>query len=73
MQQEAGKPAAELKKVEVAELDRISQWSLEWLAQNSKNQSLDAMLDAALERKYSANTGEAFFTGGGMHVFNNFR
>ncbi|WP_343598662.1 transglycosylase domain-containing protein [Pseudomonas sp.] len=69
----AGKPAAELKKVEVAELDRITQWSLEWLAQNSKNQSLDAMLDAALERKYSANTGEAFFTGGGMHVFNNFR
>jgi len=69
----AGKPAADLKKVEVAELDRITQWSLEWLAQNSKNQSLDAMLDAALERKYSANTGEAFFTGGGMHVFNNFR
>jgi membrane peptidoglycan carboxypeptidase len=69
----AGKPAAELKKVDVAELDRITQWSLEWLAQNSKNQSLDAMLDAALERKYSANTGEAFFTGGGMHVFNNFR
>lgn len=57
----------------VAELDRITQWSLEWLALNSKNQSLDAMLDAALERKYSANTGEAFFTGGGMHVFNNFR
>ncbi|MNM41819.1 Transglycosylase [compost metagenome] len=69
----AGKPAAELKKVEVAELDRITQWSLEWLTLNSKNQSLDAMLDAALERKYSANTGEAFFTGGGMHVFNNFR
>jgi len=69
----AGKPAAELKKVDVAELDRITQWSLEWLTQNSKNQSLDAMLDAALERKYSANTGEAFFTGGGMHVFNNFR
>ncbi|WP_313294950.1 transglycosylase domain-containing protein [Pseudomonas sp.] len=69
----AGKPVAELKKVDVAELDRISQWSLEWLAQNSRNQNLDAMLDAALERKYSANTGEAFFTGGGMHVFNNFR
>ncbi|MFJ3450123.1 transglycosylase domain-containing protein [Pseudomonas sichuanensis] len=69
----AGKPPAELKKVPVAELDRISQWSLEWLMLNQKNQSLDAMLDAALERKYSANTGEAFFTGGGMHVFNNFR
>lgn len=69
----AGKPVADLKKEPVAELDRITQWSLEWLIQNSKNQSLDAMLDAALERKYSANTGEAFFTGGGMHVFNNFR
>ncbi len=70
--QYAGKPVAELKKVEVAELDRISRWSLDWLMQN-KNQDLSAMLDAALERKYSANPGEAFFTGGGMHVFNNFR
>ncbi|MGO0687200.1 transglycosylase domain-containing protein [Pseudomonas fulva] len=69
----AGKPAAELKKVEVADLDVISRWSLDWLMQNSRNQSLDAMLDAALERKYSASTGESFFTGGGMHVFNNFR
>ncbi len=69
----AGKPVSELKKVDVAELDRLTQWSLEWLTLNSKNQNLDAMLDAALERKYSANTGEAFFTGGGMHVFNNFR
>ncbi|MGE8477937.1 MAG: transglycosylase domain-containing protein [Pseudomonas shirazensis] len=69
----AGKPVSELKKVDVAELDRLTQWSLEWLTLNSKNQNLDAMLDAALERKYSASTGEAFFTGGGMHVFNNFR
>ena len=69
----AGKPVAELKNVEVADLDVISRWSLGWLMQNSKNQSLDAMLDAALERKYSASTGESFFTGGGMHVFNNFR
>lgn len=69
----AGKPVSELKKVDVAELDRLTQWSLEWLTLNSKNQNLNAMLDAALERKYSANTGEAFFTGGGMHVFNNFR
>ena len=69
----AGKPVAALKKVPVAELDRITQWSLEWLMHNSKDQNLEAMLDAALERKYSANTGEAFFTGGGMHVFNNFR
>ena len=30
------------------------------------------MLDAAMQRKYSANPGEAFFTGRGMHVFVNF-
>ena len=71
--QYAGKPLSELKKVEVAELDLLSRWSLDWLMQNPKDQNLDAMLDAALERKYSASTGEAFFTGGGMHVFNNFR
>ncbi|WP_312932539.1 transglycosylase domain-containing protein [Pseudomonas sp.] len=69
----AGKPVAELRKVEVADLDAISRWSLGWLMQNSKDPNLDAMLDAALERKYSASTGESFFTGGGMHVFNNFR
>src|SRR5476649_2820432 len=26
-----------------------------------------------LDRKYSASPGEAFFTGGGLHVFHNFR
>ncbi|MDO7902021.1 transglycosylase domain-containing protein [Pseudomonas sp. K1(2024)] len=71
--QYAGKSVADLRKVPVADLDRISQWSLQWLMQNSKDQNLDAMLDAALERTYSANTGEAFFTGGGLHRFNNFR
>ena len=31
------------------------------------------MLGAALDRKYSASPGEAFFTGGGLHTFVNFR
>lgn len=31
------------------------------------------MLEAALDRKYSASPYEGFFTGGGMHTFNNFR
>jgi membrane peptidoglycan carboxypeptidase len=30
------------------------------------------MLEAALERKYSGSPGEAFYTGGGVHVFANF-
>ena len=63
---------AQLKKVEVVDVDFISRWALDYLAQN-KDRNLSAMLDAALERKYSASPGEAFFTGGGMHVFNNFR
>ena len=69
----AGKPVAELRQVPVADLDVISRWSLNWLMQNAKDQNIDAMLDAALERTYSASTGEGFFTGGGMHRFNNFR
>ncbi len=28
--------------------------------------------EAALQRKYSGNPGEAFYTGGGVHVFANF-
>ncbi|MCY1395574.1 Transglycosylase [compost metagenome] len=63
---------AELKTVEIAEMDRITRWAVDYLIQ-TKDRSLPAMLDAALERKYSASPGEAFFTGGGMHVFNNFR
>jgi membrane peptidoglycan carboxypeptidase len=30
------------------------------------------MLDAAMQRRYSANPGERFFTGGGAHVFENY-
>src|SRR5262245_58981191 len=36
------------------------------------NTSLDAMLDAALERRYSASPWPGFFTGGGLHYFHNF-
>lgn len=31
------------------------------------------MLEAALDRTYSASPNEGFFTGGGMHYFHNFR
>lgn len=58
----ANTPAAELKKVPVAELDFITRWAIDYLIQN-KDRDLSAMLNAALERKYSASPGEAFFTG----------
>ncbi|KNH25646.1 glycosyl transferase family 51 [Pseudomonas syringae] len=62
----------ELKKVEVPDQDRLSRWAVDYLMQN-KDRNLPNMLNAALDRKYSASPGEAFFTGGGLHTFNNFR
>ncbi|AZC33138.1 Membrane carboxypeptidase (penicillin-binding protein) [Pseudomonas chlororaphis subsp. piscium] len=63
---------AVLKKVEIAEQDRLSRWAVDYLIQNS-DRSLPKMLEAALDRKYSASPGESFFTGGGLHTFHNFR
>jgi membrane peptidoglycan carboxypeptidase len=63
---------AHLKKVPVEDPDRLSRWALDYLMQNS-DRDLSKMLAAALDRPYSASPGESFFTGGGMHHFNNFR
>jgi membrane peptidoglycan carboxypeptidase len=62
----------ELKKVDVPDQDRLSRWAVDYLIEN-KDHNLSAMLSAALDRKYSASPGEAFFTGGGLHTFVNFR
>ncbi len=63
---------ADLKKVPVEDPDRLTRWAVDYLIQNN-NRDLSKMLAAALDRKYSASPGEYFFTGGGMHHFNNFR
>ncbi|MBD8095263.1 penicillin-binding protein [Pseudomonas fluorescens] len=68
----AAQTPAVLKKTEIAEQDRISRWAVDYLIQNPEK-SLANMLDAALDRTYSANPNEGFFTGGGMHHFHNFR
>ena len=67
-----GQSSANLKKVQINEQDRLSRWAVDYLIRDP-NTSLAGMLDAALNRTYSANPGERFFTGGGMHHFNNFR
>ena len=51
--------------------DPLSGWAARTLAQN-EGLDLDAFLRLAMERKYSANPGEVFFTGGGAHTFHNF-
>lgn len=51
--------------------DPVTRWAAETIRRN-KRISLDAMLQLALDRKYSASPGEVFFTGGGAHTFGNF-
>ncbi|HEX9719259.1 MAG TPA: transglycosylase domain-containing protein [Ramlibacter sp.] len=49
----------------------LGRWALDYLSRAS-DRSLAAMLDAAMNRRYSASPAEAFFTGGGLHRFANF-
>ncbi len=58
------------KELNVAR-DPITSWAAETMGEEP-GLSLDAMLQLALDRKYSGNPGEAFFTGGGIHTFQNF-
>ena len=51
--------------------DPITRWTVETISANPTI-DLPALLDQALERTYSGNPGEVFFTGGGAHVFGNF-
>jgi membrane peptidoglycan carboxypeptidase len=60
-----------LKKQTEDARDPITQWAAETLEQNP-GIDLDGFLQLALDRKYSGNPGEAFFTGGGLHTFGNF-
>lgn len=62
----------DLRKQQVDQSDMLSRWAIGYLLQ-SADKSLAAMLDAALERNYSANPDERFFTGGGAHFFHNFK
>lgn len=61
----------DLQQVAEDRNDPLSDWVADYLQKNRKA-SLQDILDAAMERRYSANPGEAFFTGRGLHVFANF-
>ena len=51
--------------------DNLTSWATTWLSEHP-TATLSEMLDASMERKYSANPHEVFFTGGGIHTFANF-
>jgi membrane peptidoglycan carboxypeptidase len=71
-QQYAEMDAAALRAVEIDARDRLSRWAVEYLA-GASDRSLERMLDAAMQRRYSAHPGETFFTGSGVHTFSNFK
>ncbi len=64
----------ELGALRVAPSDRLTRWAVDHLrAQpHTSKTPLAAMLDAAMQRRFSASPHESFFTGGGVHRFSNF-
>jgi membrane peptidoglycan carboxypeptidase len=63
--------AKQLAAVQVNERDALTRWAIDYL-RGTRDRDLETMLRAAMGRTYSANPGEAFFTGGGLHTFANF-
>lgn len=63
--------SAELKQRAQAARDPLTKWVCETLIEN-KQLALQPLLDMAMARRYSASPYETFFTGGGVHHFENF-
>lgn len=63
---------AELRALAPDAQDALGLWARQYLLQAPPGRELPAMLEAALQRPYSASPAEAFFTGGGLHRFENF-
>jgi membrane peptidoglycan carboxypeptidase len=64
---------AALQQVAATSDDPLRRWAAGYLAgMPPEHRELQPMLDAAMQRRYSASPFEEFFTGGGIHVFHNF-
>ena len=70
-QQYAKTPRETLKALTLHPRDRLSLWVVEQLLR-TPNITLSEILEIALDKHYSASPGENFYTGGGLHHFNNF-
>lgn len=67
---------AGLSPQEVADIlpevvDPLTRWTVDWLRVNPEA-TLEQVLQAAMDRRYSASPRERFVTGGGVHTFSNF-
>ena len=70
-QQHKGFSSQVLSKIEIHPKDDLTQWVIAQLIKSPKV-GLEELLNNALDKTYSANPGEYFFTGGGLHHFSNF-
>ncbi len=63
--------AAELSQLRAEPTDPLSKWAVDYLI-GAPDRGLPAMLEAAMNRTYSASPAEGFFTGGGLQYFHNY-
>ena len=64
--------ADELLKLDIPPEDKLRLWAVDYLAR-TKDRDLHTMLEAAMDRSYSASPAATFITGGGAHHFANFK
>ncbi len=62
---------SKLLALDIPPSDHLTRWSVNYLAGNT-DRDLTKMLNAAMQRQYSANPDERFYTGSGEHTFVNF-
>lgn len=67
----AGLDTAALAALQPAAGDALARWVRDHLLR-TEDRSLEALLEAAMDRRYAASPAETFFTGGGLHRFGNF-
>jgi membrane peptidoglycan carboxypeptidase len=67
----SGKAPEYWKELAESAPDALTRWVAGFLLADP-DPTLAGVLEAAMNRTYSASPGEAFFTGGGLHVFSNF-
>ncbi len=64
--------ADDLRAIKPSPEDKLRAWVLDYLIHKPAH-DLRGLLDAAMDRKYSASPAETFITGGGAHHFVNFK
>jgi len=67
-----GRDSVSLRSDPLLNRDPITRWIVDQMTANP-GITLPEILEASMERKYSGNPGELFFTGGGQHTFVNFK